>query len=199
MKCKIDGCDRDAMYKGKQLCQMHYFRNMRFGRFGLKELKKFYVNPDGYKWVKAPGHKLAMENSYVFEHRKIVYDIYGDNLPDCEICGKPSNWATSHIDHRDKDPGNNHPDNLRPLCPGCNTWRDRPPAHTFAHCTALTFDGETKTAFEWSCDKRVNCSRPTIVRRKKQGMSDFDALFTPKLTHKNTAIKSSLRLKKRGD
>jgi len=36
VKCHIDGCDRDAQYKERQLCQMHYFRHMRNGHYGLK-------------------------------------------------------------------------------------------------------------------------------------------------------------------
>lgn len=35
MKCKIDGCNREAMYKADCVCQMHYFRFMRNGTYDL--------------------------------------------------------------------------------------------------------------------------------------------------------------------
>ena len=31
MKCCVEGCERDAHYKAAQLCQMHYFRQRRYG------------------------------------------------------------------------------------------------------------------------------------------------------------------------
>jgi HNH endonuclease. len=137
----------------------------------------------GYQRLYEPTHPLTDTSGYVSEHRMVVYARYGVNLPNCEICGKSSSWATSHIDHRDNDPKNNHPDNLRPLCPGCNTWRDMPPLHTFDRCHAITYDGRTATAQEWARDPRVEVAGRTIVLRLAAGMSAHDALFAPKITH----------------
>lgn len=42
MKCCVDGCDRDARYKEKQLCQMHYFRVMRNSTTELRAIRDEY-------------------------------------------------------------------------------------------------------------------------------------------------------------
>jgi len=47
----------------------------------------------------------------------------------------------------------------------------------------LTFNGETKTATEWQRDPRTKVNYSTILRRKRAGMTDEDALFSPKKTH----------------
>lgn len=185
MQCKIDGCGKSVHFKAEQLCQMHYFRHRRYGTFDLtrKPALQRRMHTGGYVLVHSPGHPLAQENNYVYEHRKVMYDKYGESLPPCELCGKPSSWATTPIDHIDRDRTNNIPSNLRPLCVSCNTWRDMPHPTTFKRCTTLTFDGKTDTPHGWSRDPRVIISANQIRLRKKGGMSDYDALFSPKLTH----------------
>lgn len=184
MKCMIDGCDREAHYKDAQLCQKHYFRRRRNGHFDIIKVRKPFIQNDaGYRSIWEPTHPLAGKTGYVFEHRKIIFDKHGLTLPDCEICGKPTSWETCHIDHKDENPSNNAPDNLRPLCPGCNTWRSMPPMHTFNRCSALTFDGITQTAHEWARDSRVKVSSRQILARKRKGATDYDALFSEKITH----------------
>ncbi|MBP7253871.1 MAG: HNH endonuclease [Alphaproteobacteria bacterium] len=199
-QCRIDGCSKTAKFKGELLCQMHYFRRMRTGKFDLtpKTAIQRRQNPRGYVMVHSPGHPLADKNRYVYEHRKIVFEVYGDNLPPCELCRKAISWKTCHIDHIDRDVTNNNPANLRPLCRGCNTFRDYPPQHTLARRYAITLNGDTKTAYEWSRDCRVMVSSTTIVRRMKNGMSVEDALFSPKKTHKTYAAKTRELIKTRG-
>lgn len=199
MKCKIDGCEKVVAYTGKMLCQMHYFRFMRYGTYelvgprgrdGLPAVRKMRrSNPAGYQLLFDPSHPLSMKDGYVYEHRKVVYSIYKDELPNCQICGKPTHWATCHIDHIDADVTNNEPANLRPVCSGCNTFRAYPEQHTVKSCMAITFDGLTQTPEEWSRDARVEVTGRTITLRKRGGMSDFDALFSPKLTHNKTKKK----------
>ena len=194
MQCKIDGCDGEVMYAGKMLCQKHYFRFMRYGTYELVGPRDRDGNPAirkmrrsnqaGYQLLFEPLHPLAMADGYVYEHRKVIYSIHGDKLPDCEICGKPTDWKTCHIDHKDNDVTNNEPENLRPLCRACNTFREYPDQHTKKSSMAVSFDGVTQTPAEWARDSRVSVTGKTIALRKISGMSDFDALFAPKLTHK---------------
>lgn len=186
MKCKVDGCDQEVRYKEKQVCQKHYFRMMRNGSYELMARTRRYrvtMPGKGYQRLYEPQHPLSDNQGTVAEHRMVVFSRYGTVLPDCEICGKPTNWESCHIDHKDNDATNNRIENLRPLCSGCNTWRTYPEQHTLRRNHAITFNGETKTPQEWSRDPRVNLSGRQIVVRKMNGMSDYDALFTPKRTH----------------
>lgn len=188
MKCKVEGCECDCRYMTQKVCQKHYFRMMRFGTYETTKVgkrKERSQNDMGYQMLHRPDHPLAMANGSVYEHRAVVYEKYGDILPDCELCGKSLTWETAHIDHIDEDVRNNHDSNLRPLCNPCNTLRGRYkyPEYLRKGRIALTFDGETKTANEWARDPRVNVTNTTITRRKREGMSDFDCLFSPKVTH----------------
>lgn len=47
----------------------------------------------------------------------------------------------------------------------------------------FTHEGETKCATEWAKDPRIKPSYGTLIRRKRAGMSDFDALFSKRKTH----------------
>ena len=184
MKCKVDGCDRDASYQAAQVCQKHYFRFMRNGTYDLKKQRKYRTqNPAGYQKLYEPDHPLAEKGGDVYEHRFIVYNHYGETLPDCEICGKPTNWETCHIDHIDCDVTNNNISNLRPLCNACNTRRDYPDFHSIKGRLAVTFDGITQTPTEWARDSRINVCGGQIKRRIDAGMSVEDALFSAKKTH----------------
>lgn len=186
MKCKVDGCDRESDYIAQQVCQKHYFRMMRYGTYETTKVGKRQErsqNDRGYQMLHRPDHPLAMANGSVYEHRAVIYEKYGDTLPDCELCGKTLNWKTAHIDHIDEIVTNNHESNLRPLCNNCNTRRSRPPEYMRKDAVAITYLGETKTANEWSRDPRVSVSNGTIMRRKKLGMSDYECLFAPKITH----------------
>lgn len=196
MKCKVDGCERECKhYPGKGICQMHYFRMMRYGTYELTKVgkgKERTQNAKGYQMLKLPSHPLAMANGCVYEHRKVIYDRYGDELPPCEMCGKEVTWKNAHIDHIDEVVDHNEESNLRVLCRACNVMRSRVhiPEHTKKGRTAITFNGETKTVTEWTRDPRVFVSQTAINRRLKSGMSVEDALFSPKITHCHTKPKT---------
>lgn len=195
MRCKVEGCDRDARYKADRLCQKHYFRKRRYGTTELKRVvdaiakgysRKYRITMPGkgYQRLYEPDHPLADKSGTVSEHRMVVFDRYGRNLPPCEICGKPMSWDDDiHIDHRDDDVTNNHINNLRPLCRPCNTFRNYPEQHTIAGRHAITIDGVTKTPAEWARDPLVRVCGAQIMVRKRAGMSDYDAVFAPKKTH----------------
>lgn len=193
--CKVDGCDRHATYREQQVCQKHYFRFMRNGHYGFKGFRESLgekprcrvqrkTNAKGYILIDAPGHPLSMSDEYVYEHRKVVYDRYGDSLPPCEICGKPTNWKTCHIDHKDEDITNNDVENLRPLCRPCNTFRGKQtPYAERKRCTPIEYEGEVKTSADWARDPRVSIPAHTIRNRYNRGLPVHDCLFMPKLTH----------------
>ncbi|CAI2002621.1 HNH endonuclease [Serratia ficaria] len=195
MKCKIEGCEKDCKhYPGKGVCQMHYFRMMRYGTYDLtaKPRKPRSQNAKGYQMLHIPYHPLSMANGAVYEHRKVVYDRYGEKLPPCEKCGKQVTWDAAHIDHIDDVVDNNTPSNLRVLCRACNVMRARVhiPSHSRKRNHAITFEGVTKTATEWARDSRVMVAGNTIVLRLKKGMSVEQALFTDKATHRGKKPKT---------
>lgn len=47
MKCCVEGCERDAHYKAAQLCQMHYFRQRRYGTTETVKRGKAKPRQDG--------------------------------------------------------------------------------------------------------------------------------------------------------
>lgn len=185
MECRVEGCDRAARYKAEQLCQKHYFRLWRYGTTDLTRSRKYRLaNPQGYQWIYEPNHPLRhVTSGYVAEHRAVLYERIGDREFGCELCGKALTWASCHVDHIDNDVTNNGIENLRPTCSTCNTRRGMRPPAEWERTHTLEFDGERKTAAEWSRDSRVNLSGTQIVLRKRAGMGDEEALFAPKKTH----------------
>lgn len=184
--CKIDGCNRVSAYKEQDVCQKHYFRFMRYGTYELNRKRKYRLsNPAGYQSIFEPKHPLAQKSGYVYEHRFIVFNEYGYNLPDCELCGKPTRWDTCHIDHIDEDVTNNILKNLRPVCRPCNTNRGRKPEHTYNHHHCISYKGKSGTAKFWASQNGVDVTGATIVSRLQRGMTVEDALFSEKKTHKS--------------
>lgn len=197
MKCKIDGCDREAMYKADCVCQKHYFRFMRNGTYDLltKPIRKYRrSNLKGYQMLFEPKHPLAMKDGYVYEHRFIIYSIYGNKLPNCQFCGSQLTWSNCHIDHVDNNIANNIPNNLRAICRACNVMRSHSliPKHTHKGHTEITFNGITMTANEWSRQKGVTVAGKTIRDRIKAGWEVEKALFYPSITHPNSKIKHTI-------
>lgn len=188
MKCKIDGCDRDAMYQKDQVCQKHYFRMMRYGTYDLTRKKRKYrvQTPNGYQKVYEPSHFLADNFGYVFEHR-FVYFKFAKKPTNCAICGKKLDFDTCMVDHIDEDKTNNKLENLRELCRGCNCIRGYCP--TTNATSEITINGVTGTPEWWSRQDGVKLSGSSIRRRKIQGWSDYDCVFKERITHKNTNTK----------
>jgi hypothetical protein len=73
----------------------------------------------------------------------------------------------------------------------CRSWREDDLAHgKVDNKFYLTYKGETKSASDWQRDPRVCVNYATIIRRKRAGMSDEDAIFSPKITHNGRHNKS---------
>lgn len=191
--CTVEGCDRLAHYKQEMICQMHYFRRMRNGHFGLKQSKYqrlgYSEHSNGYRILRIPDHPLAHARGDVYEHRAVVFDKYGWDLPPCEMCGAESDLSTrkTHIDHIDENRANNDPSNLRILCNPCNVSRTEKVHHSYGHCMAVTVNGVTKTPAEWARETGVKVHAATIRQRIKAGYTHYDALYAPKITHNGNA------------
>lgn len=193
--CTAEGCGRKATYKGAGLCQKHYFRVRRGGSTDLRRRGRAYrrSNPAGYQLLHEPHHPLSGDNGYVYEHRMVIYSVYGDDLPPCAICGKQVAWADCHIDHIDNDVTNNARENLRQTCRGCNTKRGRGPECEYDGRSKLTIDGVSMTATEWSRQPGVRVSSSCIRHRKARGYSDHDAVYGPKVTHNGKGSRRNRR------
>lgn len=195
MKCKVDECDREAMYIAQQVCQKHYFRYMRNGTYELKKVrehgvraKKYrYQNPAGYELINEPEHKLADKRGYVYEHRFVYYNDIDNNPEKCALCFESINWGNCHIDHIDEDVSNNKPSNLRALCRPCNVFRGHTSESMGKHI--LEVNGKKMTASAWARQPGVEVCGATIVRRFKAGMSDYDSIYSKRVTHHNTKTK----------
>jgi len=189
MLCRVDGCDSEAMYKVKELCQKHYFRQMRNGSTDLKVTTRKYrqSNPAGYQLLHEKDHPLATKNQYVYEHRLVIYNHLGGQIKPCEICGTPETWETCHIDHIDNDVTNNNIENLRVSCRACNVMRGHvAKENSFNSKFLLTYDGKTMSPWKWAAQDGVSVCGATIRRRKECGYSDYCAIFGDRKTHHNT-------------
>lgn len=197
MTCKIEGCDKAVRYSGQGVCQMHYFRHMRNGHYGLTLNRKRgpsrprmeggYSDNRGYVTVHADGHALADRRGIVREHRLVYFNQINSNPCECELCGKPITWKTLHIDHIDNSTNNNHASNLRALCRPCNVFRGHNKETMSKYF--LEVNGVKMDAMAWARMPGVLVAGQTISRRKKNGASDYDAIYGPRRTHHGTTTK----------
>jgi 5-methylcytosine-specific restriction endonuclease McrA len=202
--CSVEGCDRAIMYKTRGICQKHYFRWMRNGSFCLKGARnprdkrprkeRIIEAARGYVTLFKPAHPLADSSGYVREHRVVYFDEINTAPTECAMCSTSIDWATLHIDHIDSNPGNNVASNLRALCRSCNVFR----AHTSTSMGKHFFeiDRVVKTAQGWARTPGVKVAGSTIIRRRMNGSSDFDAVYGGKKTHTS---KDARKDKKRYD
>jgi len=164
---------------------MHYMRMYRYGRLDKKKRKYRFVSDNGYYCIHEPEHPLVSKNGYVYEHRYVYYNEVSKDTGDCRMCGKELTWVSACIDHINENKKDNRPENLRPLCMQCNAQRSRKEEWIRnKRVMTLTIDGETHSVAQWVKKSGVDISPSTVIRRKKvMGYSDFDALYSPKITH----------------
>lgn len=124
-KCKIPECNRKS--RGRQgLCETHYYRLRRTGSTDDRVLNLYTITEGGYKALPKrvyKNHPLACSNGYLLEHRKVLYDKYGDGDQECFWCGTMLTWKQIKGDHLDENKLNNAIDNLVISCNTCNRAR----------------------------------------------------------------------------
>ena len=181
IKCKVDGCDRDATYKGQKVCQMHYFRMMRTGTYAPRKKLKKHITPNGYVKILAEGHPMADKNGYAFEHRYVLYEHTSGKNQKCEFCGAAWEWRPykDHVDHIDEDRLNNKIENLRPLCNTCNTSRTKVNYSESKGCVPITAFGKTLVSTEWEHEQECKVASFTLRQRIKAGWDAEKAITTP--------------------
>lgn len=94
-----------------------------------KRIRRLKPDADLTKWAWEPGHKFTRRGRVDPKSMRLALDAIGRAYL-CEWCGNPGEWRDKplglDIDHIDGDRANNHPDNLRYLCPNCHrqtpTW-----------------------------------------------------------------------------
>ena len=186
MKCKVEGCEKEVVYKQQNVCQMHYFRMMRTGSYDKKKKKYRLQNPAGYQKLFEPEHILSNKDGYVYEHRFVYFNEISNKVEKCKLCGDKITWGDCHIDHIDDDVSNNNKDNLRALCRPCNTFRGYTEESTG---TLVEYNGKRLTVAAWARQKGVQVSGNTIKLRLEKGMSPKDAIYGKRKTHHNTKTK----------
>lgn len=121
--CSIDDCKNPARTREGRECEMHYYRWRRNGHFDLTDVSTEHFHSSGYRVRKAPGHPLARQNGWVFEHRLVAFGKYGPGDQTCHWCGQSLEWPEAVIDHLNEEKADNTPDNLVVACSPCNRAR----------------------------------------------------------------------------
>lgn len=99
--CQEDGCDLKAVKK--DWCSTHYRQHWRNGRTQpIRQSDGRRVHPDGYVYVKMPGHPECRKNAgWGLEHRVVMADILGRAL-----------YSDENVHHKNGDREDNSPANL---------------------------------------------------------------------------------------
>jgi hypothetical protein len=127
--CVVEGCQNPRQY-ASGVCNACYVRQWRGGDL-LQKPKPAYrsLSTHGYVRVSNSTHPLS-SNSFVYEHRKVLYDAIGEGPHACHWCGTAVQWVKGRCvkgslvpDHLDGDKTNNSLGNLVPACNRCNATR----------------------------------------------------------------------------
>lgn len=155
--CTIDKCGKPARTQSSDYCKMHYHRIYRNGTLGsYPKRKTSYVHSQGYIIEYAKNHPLSVKN-YVYQHRRVYYDNYGNGPFKCAWCEGDLYWDNLHIDHLDDNKKNNHISNLVASCPSCNQNRGKfKRRHLWKHPRWITFRDETKCLSDWALELGIS-------------------------------------------
>jgi hypothetical protein len=139
-----------------------------------------YRHVAGYLMVRVGrDHRLSTSTSvYVYEHRLVLFEAFGEGPFHCYICNAGLDWDTLTVDHLNDVRDDNRIENLKPACDSCNQqrghWKTRrtmqAKAKRYAH------DGLNLTARQW--DEKLGLRHGVFQQRLLAGKSP-DTLFHP--------------------
>lgn len=123
LKCRVEGCGKNAKYVGDPLCYAHYSRLRRHGSTESKRGSVRYKHSGGYALVKVPDHPLARRTGWAYEHRAVLYDAIGEGPHRCHWCSQKLDWSDIVVDHLNERKDDNSLGNLVVSCSFCNRSR----------------------------------------------------------------------------
>lgn len=122
--CSTQDCGQQANRKVAGLCEACYCQLRRTGNLLRRNAKRFTVTKAGYVRLLLPGHPLSPnKNGYVFEHRKVLFDLIGPGPHSCFWCSESLEWDCIRVDHLDDNKTRNVNENLVVSCNDCNRAR----------------------------------------------------------------------------
>lgn len=123
-KCVNAECGKKRSRKGSGLCEACYARKHRNGVLAPpRRYPKRVMTAAGYVKLRRHDHPLADSDHYVFEHRKVLFDVLGSGTQECFWCGLALDWKALVVDHLNENKQDNSPENLVPACNKCNRAR----------------------------------------------------------------------------
>ena len=127
--CCVEGC-LNHRYYSSGLCNSCYYRMKRTGTLERRQYNYRCVASNGYVKVCDKGHPLAVVDGWLYEHRKVLYDVIGPGPHQCYWCKANVDWVKGKCvkgslvpDHLDGVKTNNTIGNLVPACNRCNASR----------------------------------------------------------------------------
>lgn len=160
-----------------------------------------YVARTGYVEViggSTRAHPAANRKGIVYEHVRIAYDYYGEGPHNCEYCGVEIQWLFGirryrelgiykvTVHHVNFDTTDNHIDNLKLTCSGCNSKRlskgmsfkekQQKAAKTTQaiHCKCSECGREFDNGYKYIGHKSYgNCPNGTMIKLDTTGPSSF--------------------------
>jgi hypothetical protein len=123
--CPTEGCNNVADRVTANLCDACYCRVRRNGTTIKQDrtAKYRYKTGAGYIKLLEPNHPLADSGGYVYEHRSVAHEKYGEGMQECHWCATSLEWSSVVIDHLNDSKEDNSPNNLVTSCNACNRLR----------------------------------------------------------------------------